>query len=125
MFPYCGRFSRHSNEHGVVTILKKIHAAYDVPFIDDGITYDDAAILADFRAKESLWGEGNVLLFWSGDIKSFESTDYWVVIIDSASFDFDGALQWCADEQLIDAVCYAKRILVDGPIDGTTKHQKN
>ena len=29
MFPYCGRFSRHSNEHGVVTILKKIHADLD------------------------------------------------------------------------------------------------
>lgn len=88
--------------------------------VDDGITYDNAAILADFRGSQTNWGGSDALLFWSTDVGSFKHGGYWVTVIDAPSWDGEAALQWCRDQGLDSDHCYAKKILLNGPWEDTT-----
>lgn len=87
----------------------------------DDIIYGEAEILDDFRNSERQFGSAEVLIFWSGDVGSFESADFWVTVIDEPSTDWETALAWCHDRGLDFTRCYAKRILLGGPTDDTTR----
>jgi serine/threonine-protein kinase len=76
--------------------------------VADGITYDDAAIWADFERSRN--DHGNAILVNSSDYTSFRLPGYWVTLIAQPYPSAGEANAWCNQEGYDVNNCYAKRL---------------
>lgn len=63
-------------------------------------------------------------LVWSGDYGSFTYPDYWVTINATPYGAPKPVLNWCAQEGFPKSHCYAKRLLTNGPVEGSTRSRR-
>lgn len=87
--------------------------------IDDGITYDEVAIVA---LHQTLRAEHGALLLYSGEY-TYQSDDLWVSIAPTSFATANGALQWCVSESIGRDDCFAKLITHDPSISDTVQMQ--
>ena len=88
---------------------------------DDGIVYSYTDILAEHLRLRLRYPD--VRLAQSSAWKSFLVPGYWVTLVGLTSTRPGPALTFCADSGFTIDHCYAKRVLRDGPADGSTKHR--
>jgi len=88
---------------------------------DDGIVYTYEDILAEHLRLRLRYPD--VRLAQSSAWKSFLVPGYWVTLVGLTSARPAPALGFCADSGFTVDHCYAKRLLRDGPSDGSTKHR--
>jgi hypothetical protein len=88
---------------------------------DDGISYRYEDILAEHLRLRLRYPD--VRLVQSTDWKSFLLPDYWVTLVGQTSGRPGPALRWCDDQGFDGGHCYAKRLLRDGPNEGTTRNR--
>jgi hypothetical protein len=86
----------------------------------DGVVYDDARILSEFRAAQQRYG---AILVRSGDYSTFQRPGLWVVLVPQRNADAAAANAWCDSQGFAAGDCYAKRLShTDGP-SGNTKQR--
>lgn len=85
----------------------------------DGITYDDASILAHYSSLAANYPSASLL--WSGDWPVFHGTDYWVVIYPQSFATADAANAWCDAQGFPADDCMAKRLAHSGGPAGSSK----
>lgn len=84
----------------------------------DGVHYDEAAILQDFRTLAGRYP--GAVLVRSSDYSSFKRGGLWVVLADAPYDDAAAANAWCDDHGIARDGCYAKRLsTTDGPAGNT------
>ena len=88
---------------------------------DDGITYNYTDILAEHLRLRLRYSDPGVRLVNSSDWGSFEAEGYWVTLVDSPTAGPGPALGFCRSSGFDRDHCYAKRLLRDGPVDGSTR----
>ena len=88
---------------------------------DDGIVYTYEDILAEHLRLRLRYPD--VRLAQSSDWKSFLVPGYWVTLVGLTSTYPASALTFCEDSGFTVDHCYAKRLLRDGPAEGSTKHR--
>ncbi len=88
---------------------------------DDGIVYSYQDILAEHLRLRLRYPD--VRLAQSTDWKSFLVPGYWVTLVGLTSAEPPLALSFCADSGFDVDHCYAKRLLREGPAEGSTKHR--
>ena len=87
---------------------------------DDGITYSYRDILAEHLRLRLRYDDPGVRLVNSRDWGSFLGKGYWVTLVDSTTPGSAPALDFCRSQGFDRDHCYAKRLLRDGPVDGST-----
>jgi serine/threonine-protein kinase len=75
--------------------------------IVDGVRYDDARILSEFRTAQRNYG---AFLVRTSDFSTFEKSGYWVVLVPNASSTPDSANAWCDANGFSRDDCFAKRL---------------
>lgn len=88
---------------------------------DDGIVYSYADILAEHLRLRLRYSSPGVQLVNSSDWGSFLSPGYWVTLVDSPTAGPEPALGFCREQGFDRDHCYAKRLLREGPAEGSTK----
>ena len=88
---------------------------------DDGIVYTYDDILAEHLRLRLRYPD--VRLVFSSDWKSFLVPGYWVTLVGDTSARPRPALSWCDTNGFTVDHCYAKRLLRDGPPEGSTRHR--
>ena len=74
----------------------------------DGVRYDEARILANFRALRAKFPQAALLR--SDDYRSFTRPGYWVVVLARSFDDAAAANAWCDRQGLDPDACFAKRL---------------
>jgi serine/threonine-protein kinase len=87
--------------------------------IDDGTTYDLAAIVAFHQQLRTEYG---ALLLFSGDY-TYQTTDLWVSVAPESFGTAQGALAWCVAEDIGRDDCFAKLITHDPTITDSVQMQ--
>jgi zinc-ribbon domain len=86
----------------------------------DGVVYDEARILAEFRLAQQRYG---AVLVRSEDYTSFQRPGVWVVLVPQRDNDPDTANAWCDSQGFAPGDCFAKRLShTEGP-SGNTRHR--
>jgi hypothetical protein len=111
--------SRSRVEQVVDTWVPQVSSKY-VGLQADGITYDEAAIVADHRAWRARFPQEQVALLWSGDYTSFKQGNIWVTVVIESYPTSEGAKAWCDQAGLDADNCYAKLISHTHGPDGAT-----
>ncbi len=89
-----------------------------VGLVADGITYDDAAIWADFQQSKN--AHSDAILVRSAAYTSFRLPDYWVTVIAERFATATDANSWCSQNGYGVNDCFAKRLShTDGPPGNT------
>jgi hypothetical protein len=84
----------------------------------NGLQYDDARILQDFRETVSL--HSDAILVRSGDYTSFRRAGYWVVLVAQPQTSAAAANAWCNAQRIGRDDCFAKRLShSEGPSGNT------
>ena len=83
-----------------------------------GVRYDEARILADFRAVHAKYPDAALLR--SGDYRSFTQPGYWVVVLARTFDDAAAANAWCDRQGFDPDNCFAKRLSRTGGPKGNT-----
>jgi hypothetical protein len=83
-----------------------------------GVRYDEARILADFRAVHATYPDAALLR--SGDYRSFTQPGYWVVVLARTFDDAAAANAWCDRQGFDPDNCFAKRLSRTGGPKGNT-----
>lgn len=94
-------------------------SAKQVGTATQGKTWDESAILDEFRANGQKYGD--VALLWSSDWSSFRLGGYWVTVIPKGYDSPDPALEQCRAYQLDRDNCFAKLISTTQGPEGSTK----
>lgn len=106
-------------EQVVDTWVPQVSSKY-VGLQADGITYDEAAIVADHRAWRARFPQEQIALLWSGDYTSFKQGNIWVTVVIESYPTSEGAKAWCDQAGLDADNCYAKLISHTHGPDGAT-----
>jgi hypothetical protein len=83
-------------------------SAESTEVVVDGVRYDEARILANFRALHARFPEAALLR--SDDYRSFTRPGYWVVVLARTFDDAAAANAWCDRQDLDPDACFAKRL---------------
>jgi hypothetical protein len=85
----------------------------------DGVAYDAARILEEFRdANEA----HDAFLVRSDDYSTFQRSGYWVALVPQRFTDGRAANSWCVTNGFTPDDCFAKRLSHTEAPDGTTLH---
>jgi hypothetical protein len=83
-------------------------SAESTELVVDGVRYDEARILANFRELHATFPEAALLR--SDDYRSFTRPGYWVVVLARSFDDAAAANAWCDRQGLDPDACFAKRL---------------
>ncbi|NMO92283.1 hypothetical protein [Actinomycetospora sp. TBRC 11914] len=86
--------------------------------VADGITYDDAAILAHFTTLQGR--DPSAVMLWSGDWPVFNGGNFWVVVHPQGFSTAAAANAWCDAQGFSSDDCFAKKLSHSGGPAGTT-----
>lgn len=81
--------------------------------------YND--ILTTYQALKRRYPE--VLLLWSGDYSTYDSSDYYVVVVARSYMSGSEAISWCTSRQIGPNDCFAKRLSHTRGPAGSTMYQ--
>lgn len=73
-----------------------------------GVTYDDAAILADHEALRARYPQARLVL--SDDWSDFRGSGYWVTVVAEPFATADAANAWCGQQGIGPNDCFAKKL---------------
>ncbi len=93
-------------------------SAESTEIVVDGVRYDEARILANFRELHARFPEAALLR--SDDYRSFTRPGYWVVVLARPFDDAAAANAWCDRQGLDPDACFAKRLSRTGGPKGNT-----
>ncbi|MGW5742290.1 zinc ribbon domain-containing protein [Amycolatopsis sp. NPDC003861] len=85
----------------------------------NGVTYDDAAVLADFRRLREKYPDA--FMVDSGDYRNFSRSGYWVTLEGQAFPSADDANAWCGQQGFARQDCHASRLTHTGGPSGNSK----
>jgi hypothetical protein len=79
-----------------------------VGMVVQGVTYDDAAILADHEALRARYPQARLIL--SDDWSVFHGSGYWVTVVAEPFASADAANAWCDQQGIGPNDCFAKKL---------------
>lgn len=85
----------------------------------NGVTYDDAAVMADFRRLRENYP--NAFMVDSGDYRNFSRGGFWVTLEGEAFASADDANTWCGQQGFAREDCHASRLTHTGGPAGNSK----
>lgn len=89
--------------------------------VSHGMTYDAAAIVADYRSDRGRYPQARLL--YSGDWPVFDGSDYWVVVVATPFATAEEANAWCDAHAIATDDCLAKKLSHTNGSAGTTRHR--
>jgi hypothetical protein len=93
-------------------------SAKQAGLVVNGRTFDDAAVLADFRASLARFPQARLLR--SADYTSFRRPGFFVTVVGQPFATPEAANQWCAQQALGRDDCFAKRLSHTAGPEGNT-----
>lgn len=86
----------------------------------DGYTWTNSDIVEHYGELHEMYPEA--VLLWSGDWSSYDSSDFWVIVLSTTYSDSDSALDFCNQEGFGEDDCMAKQLFITGAPEDTSEY---